>query len=150
MELDRLSPKLKIEKFEEFKQVDKIKSINQTKSTRSARKSMKKKAEKVLPLKMVTKIKDIDEISIYPTKVEFQNICPNTESTQFITITNPLKQCISFKLDTDLDEFKPTDIREYIVQPKSSLDIPIRVKISKLCNFQCNLDFSVNDRHKAI
>ncbi|CAH8660570.1 unnamed protein product [Heterobilharzia americana] len=161
MELDRLSPKLKIEKFEEFKQVDKIKSINQTKSTRSARKSMKKKAEKVLPLKMVTKskvneecnktlsVKDIDEISIYPTKVEFQNICPNTESTQFITITNPLKQCISFKLDTDLDEFKPTDIREYIVQPKSSLDIPIRVKISKLCNFQCNLDFSVNDRHKS-
>ncbi|CAH8871781.1 unnamed protein product [Trichobilharzia szidati] len=167
MELDKLSPRLGIEDFEEFKQAiykgGKLQPISDRKITESTKKDTKKKkkAVKVLPLKPVAKstaneecnwtltVKDIDEISIHPTKVEFEHICPDTESTKFITITNPLNQCISFRLDTNQDEFKPTTIRYYVIQPRSKLDVPIKIKISKLCSFQCNLNFSVNDQYKS-
>ncbi|CAH8678630.1 unnamed protein product [Schistosoma rodhaini] len=163
MELDKISPKLKIENYEEFQPNRKLQPINLLKNRTSdnIKVDKKKKPERVQSLKMVTKkkvndeckrklsVSDINELSIFPINIDYGNICPNVESTKFITIKNPLNQCISLKLDIILEELKPTTVRNYIIQPKSIIEIPITIKITKVSNFQCNLGFSLNDQHKS-
>ncbi|TNN19144.1 Cilia- and flagella-associated protein [Schistosoma japonicum] len=166
MELDKLSPKLKIKNFEDTKPninaVEKLEPINLQKNVKNDnRKVKKKKPERVLSLKLTTKrkvndeckrrlsVKAISELSIFPINIEYGNICPNVESTKYVTIINPLNQCISFNLNTVLEELKPTVIRDYIIQPRSTYEIPITIKIAKVCNFQCNLGFTLNDQHKS-
>ncbi|CAH8662171.1 unnamed protein product [Schistosoma bovis] len=163
LELDKISPKLKIENYEEFQPIRKLQPMNLLKNSISdnIRVEKKRKPERVLSLKMVTKkkvsdeckrklsVSDINELSIFPINIDYGTICPNVESTKFVTIKNPLNQCISIKLDIVLEELKPTTIRNYIVQPKSTLEIPITIKITKVSNFQCNLSFLLNDQHKS-
>ncbi|CAH8569283.1 unnamed protein product [Schistosoma turkestanicum] len=162
-ELDKLSPKLKIRNYEEFQPTGKLKPISRQKNwtSDSLKVEKRKKPERVLSLKMMTKrkasdeckrklsVSDINELSIFPINIEYGNICPNMESTKLVTISNPLNQCVSLKLDTNLEELKPTTIRNYLIQPKSTLAIPITIKIAKVSNFQCNLGFTLNDQHKS-
>ncbi|CAH8673078.1 unnamed protein product [Schistosoma rodhaini] len=163
MELDKISPKLKIENYEEFQPNRKLQPINLLKNRTSdnIKVDKKKKPERVQSLKMVTKkkvndeckrklsVSDINELSIFPINIDYGNICPNVELTKFITIKNPLNQCISLKLDIILEELKPTTVRNYIIRPKSIIEIPITIKITKVSNFQCNLGFSLNDQHTS-
>ncbi|KAK4474563.1 hypothetical protein MN116_001706 [Schistosoma mekongi] len=163
MELDKLSPKLKIKNFEDTKPIENLDPMNLQKNAKNDNRKVEKKKvpERVLSLKQMTKrkvndeckrklsVKAINELSIFPVNIEYGNICPNVESTKYVTIINPLNQCISFKLNTILEELKPTIIRDYVIQPKSRNEIPITIEITKVCNFQCNLSFTLNDQHTS-
>ncbi|EHB05833.1 hypothetical protein GW7_18443 [Heterocephalus glaber] len=89
--------------------------------------------------------KQIHQVIVGPSVLNFGNICVNSTNTHPLHLINMLSIHILIKLDINFEELQKTKIFSYVIPPTSSTHIPIIFETSTIGKFWRSFSFTVNN-----
>ncbi|GAB1302928.1 Cilia and flagella-associated protein 47 [Apodemus speciosus] len=89
--------------------------------------------------------KQIHQVIVGPSVLNFGNVCVNSTNTQLLHIVNMLPTYILIQLDIDLKELKKTNQFSYVIPPTSSTYISMVFESSTNGKFWKSFTFKINN-----
>uniref|UniRef100_F7F8R3 Cilia and flagella associated protein 47 n=1 Tax=Callithrix jacchus TaxID=9483 RepID=F7F8R3_CALJA len=89
--------------------------------------------------------KQIHQVIVGPSVLNFGNICVNSPNTQALHVVNMLPIHVLLQLDTDLEELQKTNQFSYVIPPTSSTYISMIFESPTIGNFWKSFTFTVNN-----